>query len=218
MRVIVVGGGRVGTILAKSLLDLGHHVTIIEQNYETCQQLLSTLDTTVLNGDAMDTKILDEANIKKADILVASTGEAHKNAMVALYAKNKGVKRVIARISDKEYINLLEEIGIECAYLEASAAYDIELRIVRPIVRELINMEMGDLTMIEIPIPPGSGFANKDFSELPEHAGEYRVVAVYRAGNFVIPTTDFVINENDVLLLICKTESIRKILKTFGVK
>ena len=218
MKVIIVGGGRVGMILAKSLLELGHNVTIIEQDYKACQELLSAFDTTVLNGDALDTKILEEANIKKADVLVAATGEAHKNAMVALYAKNKGVKRVIARVSDKEYISLLKEMGIECEYVEASAAYDIELRIVRPIIRELINMDIGELTMIEVPIQPGSSFAQKEFSKLPEHAGEHRVVSVYRAGNFSIPTQDFLIKENDTLLIICRKDAIRKILKTFEIK
>ena len=205
-------------ILAKSLLELGHNVMIIEQDYKACQELLSAFDTTVLNGDALDTKILDEANMKKADVLVAATGEAHKNAMVALYAKNKGVKRVIARVSDKEYINLLQEMGIECAYVEASAAYDIEQRIVRPIIRELINMDIGDLTMIEVPIQQGSIFANKEFSKLPEHTGEHRVVSVYRAGNFSIPTPELMIKENDTLLIICRKDAIRKILKTFETK
>ena len=101
MKVIVVGGGKVGYYLSKSLLEHNHEPSIIEINKQKCARLANNLDIPVFSGDGTMAMVLSLAGIEEADVLVSVTGQDQNNLIACQLAKNKlNVPKTIARINN----------------------------------------------------------------------------------------------------------------------
>ncbi len=97
MFVLIVGGGKVGTYLARGLLDQGHEVVVVEKVARKAQMMASLLENDVtLVGDGCDPAVLEQAGLKRADVVVADTGDDEDNLVVCLIAK-KSLKRALHR-------------------------------------------------------------------------------------------------------------------------
>ena len=89
MYIIIIGGGRVGYYLTKTLLDEGHEVLIIEKNATYCETINNELGTVCIQGDGCETATLAEVGTERADMLVAVTGEDQDNLVSCQLAKHK---------------------------------------------------------------------------------------------------------------------------------
>ncbi|MEN6592990.1 MAG: NAD-binding protein, partial [Methanobacterium sp.] len=98
MYIVVMGGGRVGLNLASFLISDGHDVTLIESDSELCNNAASELDALVICGNGTDTKILEEANLKDADVFVAATGHDETNLLACVLVRDYNVGKIIARV------------------------------------------------------------------------------------------------------------------------
>ena len=104
MRIIVVGGGRVGSYLAEELASKGHQVVLIEKRPERCQELSRQFGAgkiRVVSGDGNDPAVLRDAGAREADALAAATGEDEDNLVVGLLGKQEfGIRRVVGRVNN----------------------------------------------------------------------------------------------------------------------
>ncbi len=101
MYIIVAGGGKVGYYLAKTLVNEGHEVLVIEQDARKCSQIADELGNIVLRGDAAEARILAEAGTSRADVVIAVTGDDEDNLVICQLAKKRfSVPRTIARINN----------------------------------------------------------------------------------------------------------------------
>ncbi|HZX13582.1 MAG TPA: NAD-binding protein, partial [Thermodesulfobacteriota bacterium] len=80
MRIVIIGAGDVGTFLAKSLSD-EHDIIVIEKNKEKVERIKESLDVLVIHGDGDNPAILKEAEIEKADIVLAVSGDDRTNIL-----------------------------------------------------------------------------------------------------------------------------------------
>ena len=101
MRVIVTGGGAIGRHLSADLAERGHDVTLIEQDRSLSDRLREEVpDVKVMFGDACEPRILEEAHLSDADVVVAATGDDEDNLVTSLLAKQEfAVPRVLARVN-----------------------------------------------------------------------------------------------------------------------
>ena len=103
MYIIIIGGGRLGTFLAKRLLAEKHTVVIIEKEQEVAQDIARDLNVVMIHGDGCDPKILEQAGIDRAAVIAAVTGKDEDNFIVCQIAKDKyKVNRTVARVNDPE--------------------------------------------------------------------------------------------------------------------
>ncbi len=132
-KVMICGGGHVGYYLAKQLSMLGMQVKIIEMNYERCETLLELLpdDVTVINGDGTDHELLDEEGLEDTDAFVSLTGMDEENIITALYAKTKGVEKIVAKVNEDSRAQMVEKLGITSLVSTKSATADAILSYVR---------------------------------------------------------------------------------------
>lgn len=132
-KVMICGGGHVGYYLAKQLSMLGMQVKIIEMNYERCETLLELLpdDVTVINGDGTDHELLDEEGLEDTDAFVSLTGMDEGNIITALYAKTKGVEKIVAKVNEDSRAQMVEKLGITSLVSTKSATADAILSYVR---------------------------------------------------------------------------------------
>lgn len=114
MRILITGAGEVGYLIA-SELHANHDVTVIDKDPAACARL-QDMDVKVLQGNSANARLLQEAGIKKVDIVVAVTGNDEVNVITCIIASHLGVRQTIARVSNPEYIDQpvqdRKEIGI----------------------------------------------------------------------------------------------------------
>jgi trk system potassium uptake protein TrkA len=114
MYIIVVGGGKVGYYLTKSLLEVGHEVLVIEQDPRKCAILTDELGANVLQGDGCDVAVMARAGLSRADVMVAVTGDDEDNLVACQLARHKfHVPRTIARINNPKNERIFRKLGID---------------------------------------------------------------------------------------------------------
>jgi trk system potassium uptake protein TrkA len=100
MRVLLVGGGKVGSYLARELDDAGHVVSVIEENESRAEVLADSGRFLVIHGDGTDVERLRDADVDRADLVAGVTGRDEANLVACQLAHHLGAKRVLARLND----------------------------------------------------------------------------------------------------------------------
>ena len=190
MRVVVTGAGAVGRHLAADLADRGHDVTLIEQNLDVVEKAREWAPkVNVLLGDACEPWVLERAELSKADVVVAATGDDEDNLVTSLLAKQEfAVPRVLARVNHpKNEWLFTDQWGVDAAVSPPHilTAMVEEAVTVGDLVR-LIRLEGGRISIVEMTLPDASPSVGRPLYELrlpPDSA----VVAILRDGHVVIP-------------------------------
>ncbi|MCH7781850.1 NAD-binding protein, partial [candidate division KSB1 bacterium] len=105
MRIIVIGVGEVGFNLAKILSQENHDIVVIENDQEKCVQAQEQLDVSVTHATCASAKILVEAGVKEADIVVAASDIDEVNIMASMLTRQLSGARTVARVRNPEYSN-----------------------------------------------------------------------------------------------------------------
>lgn len=112
--VMICGGGRVAYYLARQLLALGMQVKIVEQSEERCTELCELLPkATIIHGNATEHELLEEEGVAKADAFVTLTGMDEENIIMSMYAKMRGVPKIVTKVNDEGLESMVEQLGIE---------------------------------------------------------------------------------------------------------
>ena len=113
-RLTILGGGRIGEMVAKQFEKSAEFVKIIEINRDRCEVLSENLDRTlVINGDGRNSDFLYEEDVKSCDAFVAVTSSSETNILACVAAKKMGVAKTIAEVENIEYIKLAEGMGVD---------------------------------------------------------------------------------------------------------
>lgn len=199
MHVVVVGCGRVGSGLARSLEAAGHSVAVIDRRERAFRRLGEGFRGTTVVGVGFDRDRLAEAGIERAGALAAVTSGDNSNIVVARVARETyGVPRVVARIYDPRRAAIYTRLGIDTI---ATVQWASE-RILRRILPDTQAVEWIDpsarVALVERTAP--AGLAGTTVAAL-EAAAPLRVVAVQRLGTSRLPVPDLVVQDGDVLFL-----------------
>ena len=200
MHVIVVGCGRLGSELAVSLDRDGHSVSLIDKNKAAFQRYLpERFSGRAVLGVSYDREVLEQAGIKDAGGLAATTGGDNTNILTARIAKETyQVPNVVARIQDPRRAVIYQRLGIPTVAVVAWAADQVKRRLFpEQSVTEWTD-GTGTLHLVERAIP--DAWAGKKLAGLGEHGG-YRLVAVARGGVAKMATPELVGQEGDILYL-----------------
>lgn len=211
--IVVAGGGRVGSHLAKTLAPQGKDVVIVEKDPEVCGKLAAEINALVICGDATDKKILEDAKIQRADVFVAVTGNDNENIVACQLAKySYRVPLVLARVEDMDRAQMLRGLGADLIVSPAHVASMVfENAIALPGTTSILVS--GSITRaVEIDVSENSKVRGKRIKDLSLPL-ECVIAAIYRKGKLIIPHGDTVIKSGDIVALIGKDESIRKVVK-----
>jgi trk system potassium uptake protein len=213
MRVTIAGAGNVGTAIAGDLRDNGHSVLLIEQDTDLVARLRPTLDVEWLEGDACEVSTLRTAELERADVMVAATGDDEDNLVVSLLAKMEfAVPRVVARVNHPKNRWLFNEtwgVDVSVSTPHLLTALVEEAVSVGALVR-LLQFEGGEAHLVEVTLADNSPARNRPLSEL-EVPRDASVVAVVRQGRVVIPRGDTVMQVGDEVVVLLTGESEDKV-------
>src|SRR5450755_2943247 len=207
MFIVVVGGGKLGTYLAKALLEQRHEVIIVEKDERKAERLSHALEAEITQvGDGCDPLVLEDAGVGRADVVVADTGDDEDNLVICLVTKKKFSRpRTIARVNNPKNKQIFEELGIDSVVSGTEVVMkivqqEVNVRDVSP----LMTFKGGNLELVRLSIPPTSPAGDKRLSQLqlPKHSV---IVAVERAGDVLVPDGDTEVHAGDTMLIVTQS-------------
>jgi len=218
-RVVIFGGGNIGFSLARKLEKRGINTKIIEEDSERCAFLSQSLENTViLHGNGADQELLKEGGIKDTDAFIGVSDDDEANVLVSLFAKRMGAKRVMAKLNNLSYLQLVSTLGIDVVISPRLSAVSSILHFIRK-GRVLSVKEVGgeDAEAIEVIAMETSDLVNKPLKHIKFPSGSL-VVTVVRDEEVIIPSGDTVIRPGDRVVLFSLKSSIPKVEKIVTVK
>ena len=147
-KVIISGGSDTAIYLAKSLLDMGIKVKIIELSEERCKFLSAELpDAIIINGDVSDQNILLEEGIDKCDAFVSLNSIDEENIIYSMFASLQGVPKIITKINHIEMDGIVEKTNLDTVITPHKIATNQIVKYIRAIVEQVIVKQYIDLKM-----------------------------------------------------------------------
>ena len=219
MFVIVVGGGKTGSHLARQLIEEGQRVRLIENRPEIIERLQLELPRDVIVfGDGSSPAVLENAGIQQAQVLAAVTGEDEANLVVTTLARFEfNVPRIIARVNNPKNAWLFTpEMGVDVSLNQT----DILARLIAEEMSLgdmmiLLKLRRGEYSLVEEKLPPGSQFLGQPLKDLLLPA-TCVIAAVIRAGQVLIPRGNMVFEVGDEVLAVVDTHSLPVLKELFG--
>lgn len=199
MHVVIMGCGRVGSTLARSLEQRGHGVAVIDQNPDAFRRLGPSFSGDTVTGFGFDRDVLRRAGIEKAGAFAAVSSGDNSNIISARVAREQfNVANVVARIYDPRRAEVYERLGIPTVATVTWAADQVVRRIVPRDAEPLWRDPSGTVRVDQIPAP--TRWVGHTVLAMQQRTGA-RVAFITRLGSGMIPDRDTVIQEGDLINL-----------------
>ncbi len=212
---IICGGGRMSISLAEELAAEKHDVVIVEKDHDKAKEIADSVNATVIEGNATDVKILEEAGLEKVDIVVSLSPNESENLLTCLNAKKRKTCKTAARIERAESEEIFRNLGIDTViYPEKAAAHYLEEIITKPEVVDLAYIDRGAAAILEFEIVKGSHVCGKKVKQIEYPKGSL-IIAVYDGKNIVIPRPESVIKEGEKVLVLARNDVIARVKSLF---
>lgn len=219
-RIVVFGGGNVGEFLAQQLetLNAGVSAKIIEIDKERAAELAGNLHRTlVLNGDVLDSTLLDEASVGSAETVVAVTDDDEVNLLSTLLAKRQGARRVMALVNKTDYGPLMSTLGIDVVISpHAITVSNILQHVRRGRIRAVHSLFEGFGELIEADALETSSLIGKPLKEIDLPDGVL-IGSVVRGEKVISPRGNTVMQTGDRVVMFAAAAAVKKVEKMFSV-
>lgn len=203
MQTVVVGAGKVGYYLVRTLIDRGHRVSLVEKDPRRCRAIAEDIGILTVNGDGTDLAALVDAGADEANAVAAVTGMDETNLVVCQLAKRKlGVKKVVARVNNPKNRAVLRRLGVDVAVSGTALIADaIEEEMVYHDMRTLLRLHHSGLSLVELAVAQGSRASGRALGEL---AGDLPrgcvLVSVARGDEVIVPRGETVLSAGDMVM------------------
>lgn len=221
MNIIIVGAGKVGYTLAKYLSVEEDNITIIDNNDKALERINNNLDVMCIKGNCTSLKVLNEAGIKEADLLISVTNSDELNMLCSLAGKKLGAKHTVARVRtpdyDEEITLLTEAVGIDLVINpEKAAAVEVAKLIKYPSVCSIDNFSNGKVNLVGFKVSEDTGLAGKRISDIDFVKGNVVFCGVEKNGEVIIPKGDYTFHKDDRIYVIGEHKKIQELFKKLG--
>ena len=227
MNIIICGAGRVGFTIAKSLSAQDHSITIIDQSSDDIQKINDAIDVKGVVGMGTFPSVLDKANAKEADMIIAVTKSDEVNMLICQIAHSIfKISKKIARIRspeylDTKYINLYDNINLPIDVIispEIEVAKSLQRKLEAPGAHNNVNFAKNKISMLEIIINEKCPIANIQLNKLTTMFPdlEANILGVVRDGNFLMLKKTDKMYINDKAYVIINTSQMKRTLLAFG--
>lgn len=206
MRIVIIGGGKVGSYLTRVLQQAGHVVAVIEEDASRAESIAEETDSLVLVGDGTDVELLKTAATDRADWVLAVTGQDENNVVSCQLAATLGAKRVLARLNNPRNRSTFEALGIPVVAV-TDLMVQVISREVEADVGELVRLALlgrGQVSLLEVSIPEDSDEPEVIDLELPQPS---ILVSVVRGDEIVVPKATTRLRPGDRVLAITAVEN-----------
>ena len=235
-RVLLIGGGRVGSFVVESLTRRGYRgngrrprrlldylrrdnrrLKIVDSNYDNCKRLAEEFpDTVVINSDVSEEGFFEEEALAGNDLIITTTDNPELNILVAIYAKTLGIKRSIALVNKFNYLTVASRLGADVIISPKYSVVNTILKFIRRGKVKSVHSIFGGLAeVIESTLDGSRGFVGRAVRDvrMPDNS---LIVAVTRNGSHIVPRSNYTLRDRDKLTMVAKTESISRVEEMFN--
>ena len=221
MNIIIVGAGKVGYTLAKYLSIDGDNITIIDNKDVALEHINNNLDVMCVKGNCTSLKVLNEAGISEADLLISVTDSDELNMLCSLASKKLGVKYTVARVRTPDYDEdltlLTEAVGIDLVINpEKAAAIEIAKLIKFPSVCSIDNFSNGKVNLVGFKVSDDTALEGKRVSDIDFIRGSVLFCGVERNDEFIMPRGDYIFHKEDRVYVIGEHKDIQDLFNRLG--
>lgn len=223
MKIIIVGGGKVGKTIIESMLKEKHEVILVDNDPAVVGNVTNLYDVMGICANGTEYEKLLEAGADKADLFIAVTGSDELNMLSCFAAKKIGARHTVARVRNSEYNTaswgfMKQQLEISMAVnpekLAAEAIYDI-LKL--PSATKVESFTARSFEMIEIIVKKGSAIDGMTLVDLRKKFSEkFLVCVVQRENDVFIPNGTFKVLSGDKIGVMVTNDDAHSILKKFG--
>lgn len=199
MRILLVGGGKVGSYLAREFAKAGHFVSVIEEDRARAEALSDLKRVVAFHGDGTDVGLLMSADVDRSDWVLAVTGRDEANLVSCQLALTLGAKRVLARVNDPRNRPTFDALSIPVVAVTDVMAKIISQEVEVSDLHRLALMAGGRVSVIERTLHEGFAEVALEDLSLP---GPSLIVAVVRGTEVTVPTASTVLRPGDDVLAV----------------
>ncbi|WP_243666268.1 TrkA family potassium uptake protein [Vulcanisaeta sp. JCM 16159] len=169
---IIVGANNVSVNVAKALMDR-YDVVIVDSNDDACSRVFKMLKSSALvyRGDPSSEDVLNEVGIDKAELFLALSDNDELNYKACSIARGKGVPLIIARVNNRDNVDLFRELNVNTVIVEDLISRNIETLIINNIAKSVFNDPSINITFAVIRINAGSQLIGKSINEIIDNYG-----------------------------------------------
>lgn len=214
MKVIIVGCGKLGSGIALSLVKKGHKVTVIDSNPEAFELLGKNFSGQTIVGIGFDKNILEKAEIRSSDAIVACSKSDEANALIGRISRNiYRVPRVISRLYDPRRAEIYRSLGIQTI---STTTWGINHATEMLSYNQLDSIStIGDIEMIRVEVP--ALLVGRTVNELTV-IGEIQVVGIIRGNKTIMPTRGTALQKHDVIFIATLSTSVSRLKTLLGLE
>jgi trk system potassium uptake protein TrkA len=213
VKVVVVGGGKVGYYLSKTLIEHGHSPRLIERDKRLCNLLANDLDIPIICGDGTTIEVLKDANIQNADALISVTGKDENNLIACQLAKKMfHIGKTVAKANNPKNVGVMKQLGIDIVINSTdNIARLLEREVDVSKIKQVFALDKGNVTINEITIPEQHyAYDGKTLMEigLPE---QYAIISIIRDDSVIIPRGNTTIRCGDRIMILSAANALHKL-------
>ena len=226
MNIVIAGDGEVGLHLAENLVRGNHNITIVDPKEDLLKLIEAHSDLMTITGDSTSVSVLEQANVKKADLFIAVVHDEHINLLTGILAKKLGAKRVVVRVNSMENLNdevwqMYQTLGIDNMISpEDVAAQEITTLLKQNASLETYDFSGGKLKLFMTKLSTEALIVGKSMAEIMERYQhiDFKVVAIHRSKTTMIPQDSDVFEPGDLVYVITKPNAFKEIIQITGKK
>lgn len=224
MKIVLIGGGKVGYAIARQLTREGHDIIVVDSDRQVVEEVNNTLDVMAICGNGANLDVLREAEAGSAELLIACTAQDELNILCCIFARKLGCGNTIARVRTPEYAEqmyyLKDELGLSMTINpELNAAREIFSLLEIPGVLRRDSFPKSRVEIVEMIPQPGSILDGIQLLDFPKRLRcKALVCAVQRDGKVIIPDGRFTVRAGDKLSICATVTEIVRILEATGLQ
>lgn len=221
---LLIGGGHISYYLAKIIAGMGVYLRLIEIDEKKCLRLSDQLDNVmVINADGTDQEVLESENVGDCGALICLTNRDEENLITGLYGARHGVKKVIVKVNRLNAMDVMEDLGIDCAVSPKITTANAILRSVRAlnnsrnsVVEKVYYMLDGSVEACEFTALEGAPYLNIPLNQLNIRKG-ILVSVLVRERKTIIPFGSDHIEAGDTVILAAKAGTVVNLEDAFDL-
>ena len=223
MYVLIGGAGLVGLNLAQELVALGHTIAVIDIDPAACRYAREQLGVMAFDGSAVNTQILLEAGIRKADALVAALRDDPLNLALITLAKHYGVPHIVTRMRNRDFAEPYRLAGAHHVIGTIDLAVNTMMTVLEyPQVESMMHYEQGQVEVFKLAIPPDSHVAGRSVALVAKDARfpEGSLIIGYQShphADLVIPNGNTMLEAGSTVLVVTKSEQLHQVVDYLGL-
>jgi trk system potassium uptake protein TrkA len=223
MYVLIGGAGLVGLNLAQELVELGHTIAVIDIDPAACRYAREQVGVMAFEGSAVNTQLLLEAGIRKADALVAALMDDALNLALITLAKHYGVPHIVTRMRNRDFAEPYRLAGAHHVISTVDLAVNSMVTAIEyPQVESMMHYEQGQVEIFKLAIPPDSHVAGRSIGLVARDSRfpPGTLIIGYQPhphADLVIPNGNTMLEEGSTILVVTKSELLHQVVDYLGL-